>query len=316
MRGAHRLRACARTAALAAADARIARADPPLCRGTCVARAHRVDKAPPRDTTPLWTTPVREYASRAVISVKPDTPLSEVQEIFEERNISAVPVIDGDGALAGILSTTDLLREARIELSEPRAVARITPPPHLARDLMRPKVITVEEDAPLRDAAVLMVKHHIHRVVVTRNGAVVGILSTRDAMRAVLFHHVDTLLERVMTSPVETIERQDTIREAIERLDDANVHGMVVVDGHWPIGVFTHFEALHARALPADYLDTPVEHVMSYETICLDTKTPLFRVAGYAIHMQVRRILAVEKRQLRGIVSGFDLVRVMTLDEA
>jgi CBS domain-containing protein len=87
----------------------------------------------------------------------------------------------------------------------------------------------------------------------------------------------------------------------------------VVVDGAWPIGVFTHTEAMQANALPGMFLDTPVERVMSYETICLDIDTPLYRVAGHAIHMGVRRILAVHDRELRGIVSGFDLVRVMAM---
>ena len=263
--------------------------------------------------TTLWATPVREYASETLVSVRPDTPLADVHELLLARDFSAVAVVDEKGGLNGILSTTDLLREARIEIAAPGDVVRITPPPRLARDLMKRNVITVDEDAPLRDAAGEMVKHRIHRVVVTRRGKPVGVLSTRDAMRAVLHERIGSPLERVMTTPVETIDEGDTIRTAIERLDDATVRGLVVVDGTWPVGVFTHTEAIQARALPALFLDSPVERVMSYETICLDVKTPLYRVAGHAIHMRVRRILAVHDRELRGIVSGFDLVRVMTL---
>lgn len=263
--------------------------------------------------TTLWAMPVREYASDTLVSVRPETPLAEVHELLLARDISALPVVGDGGKLEGILSTTDLLREARIELSGPGAVARITPPPRVARDLMRRNVVTVDHEAPLGDAAGEMVKHRIHRVVVTRDGAPVGVLSTRDAMRAVLQKRIESPLERVMSSLVETVEEGDTIRTAIQRLDDANVHGLVVVDGRWPVGVFTHTEAIHARALPSMFLDSPVERVMSYETICLDTSTPLYRVAGHAIQMGVRRILAVHRRELRGIVTGFDLVRVMTL---
>lgn len=259
----------------------------------------------------LWSTPVREYASRTLVAVRPETPLSEVQAIFEARDISAVPIVDAHGAVQGILSTKDLLREARIELSAPGEVARVTPPPRTAGDLMRRYVISVDENTPLREAAEKMVKHRIHRVIVMRGGVAAGVLSTRDAMRAVLVRRVQLPLERVMTRAVVTIELGDTIRAAIRRLDDANVRGLVVVDGTWPIGVFTHFEAIRAGALPAAFLDTPVEGVMSYETICLDVRTPLYRVAGHAIQMGVRRVLAVEKRRLKGIASGFDLVRVM-----
>lgn len=263
--------------------------------------------------TTLWATPVRDYASKSLISVRPETPLPEVHCLLLQRDISGVPVVDALGELKGIVTTTDLLREARIELSTPGARARVTPPPRAARDLMRRDVVTVDEDASLRDAALKMTTHRLHRVVVTRDRAPVGVLSTKDAMRAVLDRHVDTPLEHVMSAPVETIDAGDPIRTAIERLDDANVRGLVVVDGSWPIGVFTHTEAIQARALPPLLLDSPVERAMSYETICLDINAPLYRVAGYATQMRVRRILAVYKRELRGIVTGFDLVRVMTL---
>jgi predicted transcriptional regulator len=263
--------------------------------------------------TTLRAMPVRDYASKTLISVRPETSLVAVQEVLLEFDISAVPVIDECGELKGILTTTDLLREAKIEVSAPGEVMRITPPARTARDLMRRDVITVDESAPLGEAATAMASHRIHRVVVTRNGAPVSVLSTRDAMRAVLFHRVDLPLSRVMTTPVETIAEGDTIRMAIQRLADVNVRGLVVVDGTWPIGVFTHTEAMHAHALPSMFLDTPVERVMSYETICLDVETPLYRVAGHATHMKIRRVLAVHDRQVRGIVSGFDLVRVIAM---
>ena len=263
--------------------------------------------------TTLLATPVRDYASKTFITVRPETSLVAVHDVLLEFDISAVPVLDECGELKGILSTTDLLREARIELSAPGERVRITPPARTASDLMRHDVITVDESAPLAEAAVAMTKHRIHRVVVTRDGAPVSVLSTRDVMRAVLFHRIDLPLSRVMTTPVETIAEGDTIRTAIQRLADANIRGLVVVDDTWPIGVFTHTEALHAHALPPMFLDTPVERVMSYETICLDVATPLYRVAGHAIHMNVRRILAVHGRELRGIVSGFDVVRVLAM---
>jgi len=256
---------------------------------------------------------VRDYASKTLISVRPDAPLAEVYDVLLDRDISAVAVVDEAGELHGILSSTDLLREARIEMLAPGEFARVTPPPRAARDLMRRDVITIAEDAPLQAAASAMVSHRIHRVVVTRGKVPIGVLSTRDAMRAVLQHRIKTPLERLMSTPVQTIDEGDTIRMAIERLDDANVRGLVVVEGNWPIGVFTHTEALHARALPPMFLDSPVEQVMSYETICLDVKTPIYRVAGHAMSMHVRRILAVHDRELRGIVSGFDLVRALAM---
>lgn len=261
-----------------------------------------------------WSSPVREYASRALLSVRPDALLVDVQTLFDERDISAVPIVDAQGALCGIISTTDLLRIARIEMESPRALARVWPPPHKVGDVMRREVVTIDEDAPLRDAATKMVEHRIHRLIVTRKGAPTSVLSTRDAMRAILKARTEAPLSRVMTAELQTIATGDSIDVAIGHLTDANVHGLVVVDGSWPVGVFTQREAIKARALPAAIRRMPVEQIMSYETICHDVKTPLYRVAGQSIDMNVRRILAVENRALVGIATGFDLVRYMTFD--
>jgi CBS domain-containing protein len=260
-----------------------------------------------------WIVPVREYASKALISVPPEAAVASVQRLFDERGISAVPVVDSQGELRGIFSRTDLLRIARIEMDSPSALAQVWPPPHHVAHVMRTPVVTCDEEATLREAAVKMVEHRIHRVIVTREGNPVGVLSTRDAMRAILKARILDPLSQVMTTELQTVAIGDSIDLAVGRLTDANVHGLVVVDGDWPVGVFTQSEAIKARSLPPAFRRTAVEQVMSYETICHDVKTPLYRIVGQAIDMNVRRVLAVENRKLVGIATGFDLVRYMTI---
>jgi CBS domain-containing protein len=259
-----------------------------------------------------FSTPVREYMSKALISVRPTAPIEEVSRVLEQRDISSVAVTDDRGVLVGIVSVTDLLRDAAANLAageeSPRTKAKI------ASDLMKTPVITIDEDAPVREAAEKMLAERIHRVLVLRDERAVATLSTRDVMRAILFHHVDIPLSRVMVTPVETVDVGDPIDTAIARLGEKNVRGLVVVDGGLPVGVFTQTEALRARTLPREIMSTPVEQIMSYETICLDVATPLYRVAGTAIAVRCRRVLATEAKVLRGIVTGFDLLKVATTD--
>jgi CBS domain-containing protein len=139
----------------------------------------------------VWAQPVRAYMSHGLVSVRPTTPLAEVQRIFKERDISAVPVVQ-DEALLGIVTTTDMLREARIEVSMPGLVTRVTPPPRAAGDLMRRDVLTIDEEAPLTLAAEKMVQHRVHRLIVLRAKRPVGVVSARDAMRAVLEQRIAT----------------------------------------------------------------------------------------------------------------------------
>jgi predicted transcriptional regulator len=258
-----------------------------------------------------WAGPVRDYMSRELVSVCLDTQLVEVQRTLDQNEISAVPVVDEQGTLRGILSTRDLLRAARLEMDAPEERARVTPPGRKAADLMRAAVLTIDERAAIGSAGGEMVRHRVHRLIVLRDGRPCAVVSTRDAMRAIVVARTATPLAEVMTRDVEAIDLGMPIDDAIKRLDDANVRGLVVVDGGWPVGMFTHTEALHAVALPPSMRKIPVERVMSYECICLNVSTPLYRVASQARELRVRRILAVDERRVRGIATGFDVLRVM-----
>jgi predicted transcriptional regulator len=212
--------------------------------------------------------------------------------------------------LRGILSTKDLLKAARHDMSD--AGPQASPSGRTAADVMRTAVLTIDERATIGSAGSEMVRHRVHRLVVVRDGRPSAVVSTRDAMRAIVTAKIRTPLAEVMTREVDSIDLGMPVDEAVGRLDDANVRGLIVIDGRWPVGVFTHAEALRALTLPPSMRKVPVEEVMSYETVCLDVGTPLYRVANQAREMRVRRILAVDERCVRGIATGFDLLRIMT----
>jgi len=247
--------------------------------------------------------PVRDFMSKGLVVVRLETPLHEVRRVLEDRDISAVPVLDAAGKLRGLVSMSDLLHGPRGE-GAPDAMP-------VASDVMETEVITIDEGERMAEAAARMVERQIHRLVVLRRGAPVAVLSTRDAARAVLAAHTQTPLGEMMSTPVQTIDHAEPIHSAITRLSAAGVRGLVVVDGRSPVGVFTQLEAVKARGLSPERQQMPVEDVMSYETICLDVATPLYRVAGHMVQMRVRRVLAVEHREVRGILSGFDLLATL-----
>jgi CBS domain-containing protein len=124
----------------------------------------------------------------------------------------------------------------------------------------------------------------------------------------ILSRRLSDPIATVMTAPVEAIDIGEPIESAMCRLASTNLHGLVVVDGETPVGVYSHREALSARRLPPSLRDRPVEEVMSYETICLGVHTPIHRAAAYGLAMNVRRFLAIEDEKLVGVVSSLDLV--------
>lgn len=250
------------------------------------------------DTTQVEGALVRERMSAPVAFVEPDVPLAALVGAVEARGVSALPVVEG-GALLGIVSTTDLVR----------ATAAPAEPAPRARDLMRHPVRTIAPDRPVTEAAAMLIEHRVHRLVVVEGGRPIGMLAARDLLGDVKATGAREPLSSFMTEEVRSLEIGDSIGRAVAELADANVHGLVVIEGTSPVGVFTHAEALAARKLPPSLRERPVEDVMSYETICLDADTPIARAAAYAAAMDVRRILVVARRQLVGIASALDMLR-------
>lgn len=143
-----------------------------------------------------------DIMTRTVISVAPAASVVEAAALMVDKRISAVPVIS-DGAVVGIVSEADLLH--RYELGTERDVAprswwrRIFDSDRASwsyveahamkvRDVMTPRVFTVEENTPATDIAALFEKHKIKQAPVVEAGLIVGIVSRADFMRALVAH--------------------------------------------------------------------------------------------------------------------------------
>ncbi|MBX3212639.1 MAG: CBS domain-containing protein [Labilithrix sp.] len=238
---------------------------------------------------------VRDRMTSPAITVRRDARREDVERLLETRRISAVAVVDEDGRVAGVVSTTDLLRAPEVD----RVEAMMAAPALIARP-----------DERLDEAAWRLVAARVHRLVVVDGDRPIGVLSARDILGEVMYRRIPTPIRAIMSTPVQTVAIGDSVDEAALRLTSANVHGLVVVDGTAPVGVFTQAEALAARKLTVPR-SVVVEEVMSYETICLDAATSVHRAAAYAMAMNVRRFLVCEDKHLVGVLSCVDLVGVL-----
>jgi CBS domain-containing protein len=142
----------------------------------------------------------QDVMTTKVVTVAPDTPVTEIAELLAERQISAVPVVSDDGRLLGIVSEGDLIHGLGQEgakrswwldlLASPQARAKEYLKGHgrLASDVMTRGVISVAPDTPLPEIARLLEQRRIKRVPVLRDGALVGIVSRADLLRGFALH--------------------------------------------------------------------------------------------------------------------------------
>ncbi len=117
---------------------------------------------------------VEELMTRSVVVAQPHHTVEHVRKMLERNSIGAVPVVDGDGHPVGIISATDLVHD----LKPGSPISRV----------MTEKVYTVPVYDDTSIAARIMRNHHIHRVVVTHEQKVVGMLSAFDLLTLVEEH--------------------------------------------------------------------------------------------------------------------------------
>jgi CBS domain-containing protein len=123
---------------------------------------------------------VGELMTRDPILASVDLALADAAELMDFYRVSGLPVVDGDGCLVGVISQTDLLHARTTE-------ALWHAWPGLAvRHLMTSPAVAVTANTAVDDAAALMERLHIHRLVVTAidGSTPIGVLSVTDIVRA------------------------------------------------------------------------------------------------------------------------------------
>jgi CBS domain-containing protein len=139
-----------------------------------------------------------DVMTRGVVSIGPDSSILEAVRLMLQHKISGLPVIDGSGALVGIVTEGDFLRRAETGTQRKRArwIEFLMGPGKLASEyvhtsgrkvdeVMTAEVQTVTEDAPLEKIVHLMERYRIKRVPVVRGGKIVGIVTRANLVRAV-----------------------------------------------------------------------------------------------------------------------------------
>jgi len=119
---------------------------------------------------------VKNIMTREIVCVRSTASVSEAINLMAENDIGSVPVTR-NGEIVGILTERDVLKKCRSEIQCPAMQAE---------DVMSSPLVTIDASSAIGQAAELMAKKKIRRLLVTEEGKIRGIITERDVMRAAL----------------------------------------------------------------------------------------------------------------------------------
>lgn len=197
--------------------------------------------------------PVHDLMSREVRSVGPDTSVADAVEMLIGKAYKALPVIDDERHVIGILTDGDVLR--RLELPDAGVQSALTRA-ELARelealrhsgqtvqDIMVSPVVTTREDAPIAQAVRVLTQRGIKRLpVVDGEGRLIGVVSRVDVLRALAQpavaeapqpemrpgHHVK--VGDVMATDVPVVHVDAGLNKVVDLITTSAERRIVVVD--------------------------------------------------------------------------------------
>jgi CBS domain-containing protein len=139
---------------------------------------------------------VRDVMTQEVVTVNEHASFKDIAMLIAERRVSAVPVLDREGRVLGVVSEADLVLkeeypegppEGRIFQGRRRRIAQAKAAGDTAAELMTAPAVTIGPDASVAEAARLLHRHGIKRLpVVDPAGPLLGIVSRADLLKVFL----------------------------------------------------------------------------------------------------------------------------------
>ncbi len=188
-------------------------------------------------------------------------------------------------------------------------------------EIMTSAVITVEPSSTIREVTRLMVDRRVGRVVITENGAPVGIFTEQDVLKRVMNRALDvhhTPVRRVMTTPVQGVPQRTTIVEVLGRMYKGRYrHLLVYDDDRRMAGLVSMRRILNLVVdLGADLRDSrTVGDVVSGSVPTVDAATPVTRVIDKLVRENAGCVMVALEGRIGGIFTERDVLKRVALED-
>jgi CBS domain-containing protein len=145
-------------------------------------------------------------AEGGIISIAPDATVLAAITLMSEKNIGALPVMDGE-TLVGILSERDYARKVLLMGRSSNET--------LVRDIMTDKVITVNLNSTTKECIDLMTEKQLRHLPVVENGHVTGVVSIGDVVKLIISEQTTKINN--LQSILDDVQSDKNLRNLLHR---------------------------------------------------------------------------------------------------
>src|SRR5512139_159922 len=187
-------------------------------------------------------------------------------------------------------------------------------------DLMHKGLITCPPNTSLGRVAALLDENHIHALLVAEQPETpLGIISDFDLLTGEWLSVDEKSLETMrrltardlMTAPIETVEINTPVEETARRMDEKDIHRLLVTENSRPVGIISLSDFVAGIAAQEAVRRETVGDVMSGTFLVCRESTPVLSAARTMTQTGWRSIIVVNsKGRLRGILTRRDLLRL------
>jgi len=197
---------------------------------------------------------VKDYMRSPVYVIERNEPIQRARNLMFKYDIGRLPVMD-NGKLVGVVTKYDITNRLCQAAPEWRRRPIDMVPIHL---VMTESPLTIYPDATMPQAAVLMIENEVSGLPVEKDGAIVGMISSRDMIRYFSEQDVKAKVGDLMSTNLVSVHRHHTIAHVLEQMNLQGVGRVLVYeDNKAPIGIITRSGLTFSKMMgPKDEMET------------------------------------------------------------
>lgn len=247
--------------------------------------------------------PIKKILTSNVISVPPDTPLSDAVSLMEKNKISCL-VVAKNKKPVGILTERDLV----VSLHLRTRLDGLS-----VKDLITGRLVTANVNIDIFEAMDILKTHSIRHLIITDSkGNLAGLITQSDIRNNLGFEYFVEIrqISRIMTKNIVTALKRASLQDVISRMAEHAISCIVVVEKGYPVGMLTERDIVGLLITGADINNFRLEEVMKSPVLTVHLDAPVHEASGIMNENNIRRLVVVDdKGKCSGLITQSDIVK-------